>query len=53
MNRLARWWRRTQALLFRKLEAGVDEPLTERHEKLALVLEVVRVEEHVRPRVRW
>jgi len=53
MNRIARWWSGVQALLFRGVEAGLEEPLTEPQRRLAGVLEVVRIEEHVREVRRW
>jgi hypothetical protein len=52
MNRIARWWGRRQGLLFRGVEAGLEEPLTEQQRKLVAVLEVVRIEAHVPLRVR-
>jgi len=52
MHRIARWWGQVQAVLFRGVEAGLDEPLTEAHRRLVEVLEVVRIEEHVAPWVR-
>jgi hypothetical protein len=52
MNRIARWWGRVQAVLFRGVEAGLEEPLTEQQRKLVAVLEVVRIEAHVPLRVR-
>jgi len=52
MNRIARWWGHVQALLFEGVAAGLDERLTERHQQVMAVLEVVRVEQHVPMRVR-
>ena len=52
MHRIARWWGEVQAVLFRGVEAGLEEPLTEPQRRLVAVLEVVRIEEHVRRRVR-
>lgn len=47
MHKIARWWRGTQAVLFRGVEAGLEEPLTGKQRELMAVLEVVRIEEHV------
>ena len=47
MNRIARWWGAIQGVLFRGMEACVEEPLTEKQRQVVAVLEVVRVEEHV------
>jgi len=47
MNRIARWWQGVQGVLFRGVEAGLEEPLTEKQRQVVSVLEVVRIEEHV------
>ena len=52
MNRIARWWGRVQGLLFRGVEAGLEQPLTDQQRQLVAVLEVVRIEEQVAPWVR-
>lgn len=52
MSRIARWWGHVQAQLFPGVAARLDEPMTEKHRQLVGVLEVVRVEEQVRARVR-
>lgn len=53
MNSIARWWGHLQGLLFRGVQAGLEEPLTEKQRQVVRVLEVVRVEEHVREVWRW
>jgi hypothetical protein len=53
MNRIARWWGRVQAVLFRGVEAGLEERLTEWQRQVMAVLEVVRIEEHVVEAWRW
>jgi hypothetical protein len=52
MNRIARWWQGIQAVLFRGVEAGLEEPLTDKQRQVVSVLQVVRIEEHVAVRVR-
>jgi hypothetical protein len=52
MNRIARWWRGVQGVLFRGVEAGLEEPLTDKQRELVSILEVVRIEEHVEMRRR-
>jgi hypothetical protein len=47
MNRIARWWQGVQAVLLRGVEAGLEEPLTDKQREVVRVLEVVRIEEHV------
>ena len=47
MLTLARFWSGLQATLWAHLELCLDEPLTEEHKRVAEILEVVRVEEHV------
>jgi len=53
MNSIARWWGHVQGLLFRGVEAGLEERVTEKHRQVMKVLEVVRVEEHVQKVWRW
>ena len=53
MNSIARWWGHVQGLLFRGVEAGLEERVTEKHRQVMKVLEVVRVEEHVQEVWRW
>jgi hypothetical protein len=50
MNRIARWWRGVQGVLFRG--AGLEEPLSDKQREVVSVLEVVRIEEHVEMRRR-
>jgi len=47
MNGIARWWQGLQGVLFRGVEAGLEERLTAKQRELVAVLEVVRIEEHV------
>jgi len=53
MNSIARWWGQLQGVLFRGVQAGLEEELTEKHRQVVRVLEVVRVEEHVPEVRRW
>lgn len=48
MNSIAAIWGRIQGSLFPQLEATLAGPLTERQRQLVAILEVVRIEEHVR-----
>ena len=52
MNTVARWWAGVKPVLFRGVEAGLDQPLTPQHRLLVSVLEIVRIEEHVGPPLR-
>jgi hypothetical protein len=47
MNRIARWWQGVQAVLFRGVEAGLEERLTDKQRQVVSLLEVVRIVEHV------
>jgi hypothetical protein len=47
MQTLARWWGGIQECLFPMLERCLAELLTEQHKRLAAVLDLVRIEEHV------
>jgi hypothetical protein len=53
MNSIARWWGSVKGLLFRGVEAGLEEPLTEQQREVVAVLEVVRIEEQVPVVWRW
>ena len=53
MNRIARWWGGMQGLLFRGVQAGLEEPMTEQQRDVVRVLEMVRIEEHVRVARAW
>jgi len=47
MQTLARWWGSVQACLFPMLERCLVELPTEQHKRLAAMLDLVRIEEHV------
>jgi len=49
MKMLSEIWFQVQVKLFPHLEAVMEEPLTERLKQLVGILEVLRIEEHVRP----
>jgi len=47
MQTLSRWWARVQGRLFSHLELNLPQLPTAQHKRLAAVLELVRIEEHV------
>jgi hypothetical protein len=48
MNRIARWWDGMQGVLFRGVQAALEEPMTPKQREVVAVLQIVRIEEHVR-----
>ena len=47
MHTIAGIWNRIQVTLIAHLQAGLPQPLSEKEEQLAAILEIVRIEEFV------